>query len=1106
MALERIGNELVVKGAQKFMRNMRSAQKTNEDFQRSAAKGTKATKNLVSKDASRRVSDLKQNMQGATTSTKGFGNAALGMAAKAAVMVAALVGVLHIAKKVTAAFWNLGKRGAAAEGVIRAFEGITASAGLASQALLQDLRKAARGTVSDLKLMKTVNLALAGSTGEVAQQFGKAMPKLMEIARVQARATGQSVTFLYESLINGIKRSSPMLIDNTGLVVQMGAAKEQLAAKLDKTVSQLTAEQEKLALLNATIEAGERAIESYGSKAKTTSEYIASLGVMWQNFKDKLSVAVQPIMRIIVRAAEALYTLIIWPLENVVVPIVYELGAAFEQAMGGVSGFASELKATFRPAIQWIKDAMPYVIAIIRYGGQAARWFMEQVGTALSWVLKVFRKFLRIFFGDFMSPQEFFNRAAYTFGAFAHGILRAANTLIFPAIIAIAEFIANFLHGFSPPKKGPLSKIDEGGANVMKAWLEGFTGVALDPVRDVTAEVNAMLGNIGRLSHEEVEKRLWALDEAIRPFEERLKVVKARMDAILQPLNQIKNIAERQLQKALGQFFGGDLGAEAVRAMDRQMAALNDRIDSAQTMIDREQYQLSLAKLMQAEQRALLEIQQARTKEAEKTEQATAETEKATKETTSKAGKAAEDIAKASEGITPLPVSDDPIADFLGIDSEKVDQAMGELKASFTAGFGPGGQAEWAKFQANKAELQKQIGRIKTATPLEDLKKSFEGAFEDVRTTVTEWKDDVTSKVDELLDHLGGINLENFVQVWTTAFAWDGGVISETFKGFAGHVATWITEDLPSKFDAFSLENIRKTFTGMFGPSDGLLQADLGVFLTHVEDVKLPDLATIFGAFSLQNIRDKFTGMFGPSDGLLQSDLGVFITNVRDVKLPDLKDVFGAFSLQNLKTTFENMFGGTSVSGDLRDIIDQFKDYVIGIFKGEAGGKLYDTFKDLGDVLKSILVTPLETALNNMLNIAGNAVNETKGLIGDLIEKYNTIPGLPSMGDIANFVSPIPIPQISIPGARKGGLFGPGMVQTHRDELITPAEPIAVWPQRVSREIMRTIGGLSPQSWSVPASNQTVNNDNRATNTTNNTFNIRSGQSMRLAMAQARAW
>jgi hypothetical protein len=69
---------------------------------------------------------------------------------------------------------------------------------------------------------------------------------------------------------------------------------------------------------------------------------------------------------------------------------------------------------------------------------------------------------------------------AYNDGAniskqFASGLIDpAAMARIRDNAAAAAGAAADFLHGHSPPKKGPLSTIDEGGANVTKAWAKGL--------------------------------------------------------------------------------------------------------------------------------------------------------------------------------------------------------------------------------------------------------------------------------------------------------------------------------------------------------------------------------------------------------------------------------------------------------------------------------------------------------------------------------------------------------------------------------------------------------------------------------------------------------
>ena len=86
---------------------------------------------------------------------------------------------------------------------------------------------------------------------------GKGLAGLMDIARAQARATGQDVNYLFDSLVMGVKRGTPLLIDNTGLVLKVSDANERFARSLGKTVGALTAEKQ-IALLNATLEAGWR--------------------------------------------------------------------------------------------------------------------------------------------------------------------------------------------------------------------------------------------------------------------------------------------------------------------------------------------------------------------------------------------------------------------------------------------------------------------------------------------------------------------------------------------------------------------------------------------------------------------------------------------------------------------------------------------------------------------------------------------------------------------------------------------------------------------------------------------------------------------------------
>lgn len=97
------------------------------------------------------------------------------------------------------------KLAAAGEGIRQAFERV------GDPKLLQGLRDATRGTVSDLELMKN---AVKASNFKIPLQE---LAKLFEFARRRAKETGESVQFLVESITTGIGRKSPLILDNLGI-------------------------------------------------------------------------------------------------------------------------------------------------------------------------------------------------------------------------------------------------------------------------------------------------------------------------------------------------------------------------------------------------------------------------------------------------------------------------------------------------------------------------------------------------------------------------------------------------------------------------------------------------------------------------------------------------------------------------------------------------------------------------------------------------------------------------------------------------------------------------------------------------------------------------
>jgi hypothetical protein len=144
---------------------------------------------------------------------------------------------------------------------------------------LGELRKATRGLVTDLDLMKVA--VQAGNFGIPIQQMGQ----LLEFAARRAAETGQSVDYLVESIVTGIGRKSPLILDNLGISAVAlkekfgGAALEaQSIADVAKAVGEI-----------ASAELGKM-----GEATDTAADKMQRLATSWDNFKARFGEAVAP--------------------------------------------------------------------------------------------------------------------------------------------------------------------------------------------------------------------------------------------------------------------------------------------------------------------------------------------------------------------------------------------------------------------------------------------------------------------------------------------------------------------------------------------------------------------------------------------------------------------------------------------------------------------------------------------------------------------------------------------------------------------------------------------------------------------------------------------
>lgn len=92
-----------------------------------------------------------------------------------------------------------------ADGVTRAFNNLN------QEGLLDNLRKATKGTVNDVQLMTAA--VKANDFRIPLEDLGK----YLEFAQLKAQQTGQSVDYMTDSIVTGLGRKSPLILDNLGI-------------------------------------------------------------------------------------------------------------------------------------------------------------------------------------------------------------------------------------------------------------------------------------------------------------------------------------------------------------------------------------------------------------------------------------------------------------------------------------------------------------------------------------------------------------------------------------------------------------------------------------------------------------------------------------------------------------------------------------------------------------------------------------------------------------------------------------------------------------------------------------------------------------------------
>jgi len=189
-------------------------------------------------------------------------------------------------------FAKLGESGAEIEALEGKFERMARAFGQSADEMLATWEEAAAGTISRAELMRKANqAALLGLPVD-------RLADLLQIARNAAEATGESVSYMFDSLVTGIGRQSKLVLDNLGIVFSATEAYDAYAKSIGKTAEQLTAQEKQAAFLEATLKAAARQEAILGKATGGANVEIQRAKAALQDVKDEISKAFVPVARV----------------------------------------------------------------------------------------------------------------------------------------------------------------------------------------------------------------------------------------------------------------------------------------------------------------------------------------------------------------------------------------------------------------------------------------------------------------------------------------------------------------------------------------------------------------------------------------------------------------------------------------------------------------------------------------------------------------------------------------------------------------------------------------------------------------------------------------
>ncbi len=232
--------------------------------------------NITSQEAAEKLKAIKAEMEKLPPPAAKAGSSFKDFAKLASTAAMGVNQALELAQKAAEAFkkaYDFSKEGAIAKQTEVSFNNLVSSF-QGGERVFDDVSEAAGGTIDKMTLMSSILTLTTGASENLQQAFITNADELMAIAKAASDLNPKlgDTAYMFESISSGIKRSSPLILDNLGIIVKTEEVTRKYAESLGKTTDQLSAEEKQMALLNGVLETGRGMIEQAAGAAGNAAD------------------------------------------------------------------------------------------------------------------------------------------------------------------------------------------------------------------------------------------------------------------------------------------------------------------------------------------------------------------------------------------------------------------------------------------------------------------------------------------------------------------------------------------------------------------------------------------------------------------------------------------------------------------------------------------------------------------------------------------------------------------------------------------------------------------------------------------------------------------